>query len=252
MGLEWTTLKFIEDSPIIVRAATFIVALAILAVIESRDWLNFKRKGAFRNSIILLVLLYVGICAYAFFYLENHEPPKNPVISNLQSQLSSLTRERDAARQERDAAVRALQGRDANKTSQPPTSQTPNPAENLNDYPPLTRERERALVQELADARDILGQVPILRAGAHNEAFGYRNSLLPLFDRAQVPVTAGDEATGGIDQTGVMVALMDLNNPSKAAEKILEILTSTGFRPKVIQAKPGHGDYYIFIGPRPL
>ncbi len=44
------------------------------------------------------------------------------------------------------AVVRALQGRDAGsspKTSQPATSQTPQPADDPNDYPPLTRERQR-------------------------------------------------------------------------------------------------------------
>jgi hypothetical protein len=91
----------------------------------------------------------------------------------------------------------------------------------------------------------------IHRAAAQNEAYNYRTGLLQLFDRAGVPIEAGDAPSGGPDQTGVMVAIADLNNPSPAAKKILEIFTVTGMRPKVIQNKRT-GDYYVFIGPRPL
>lgn len=133
----------------------------------------------------------------------------------------------------------------------PPTPSGPVTADDPNEYPPLTRERQRALVNELVQSKDILGTVPIHRAAAHNEAYNYRTGLLQLFDRAGVPVEAGDAPSGGPDQTGVMVAIADLTNPSPAAKKILEIFTVTGMRPKVIQNKRT-GDYYVFIGPRPL
>jgi hypothetical protein len=47
MGIEWTTLKFIEDAPVLVRAATFITSVIMLAVLETRDWLRFKGKSYF-------------------------------------------------------------------------------------------------------------------------------------------------------------------------------------------------------------
>jgi len=106
MGLEWTTLKFIEDAPVLVRAATFVIALLILAVIESRDWLNFRRPGSFRFSIVALLLIYAGICGYAYAYLENHTPPESPAITSLQSELATSRRDRDFAILQRDAALR--------------------------------------------------------------------------------------------------------------------------------------------------
>jgi hypothetical protein len=103
----------------------------------------------------------------------------------------------------------------------------------------------------LANAKDSLGVVSVYRAGAQNDAFNYRQQLLTLFDRAGVPVEVGDAPSAGPDQTGVMVAIVDLNNAPPEAKKILEILTITGFRPKVIPNKR-NGGWYVFIGPQPL
>ena len=250
--LEWSSLKFIDKAPTSVWIASSIIAAIAWVIFENQNWLNFKNRRYFPVSMTLLFLIWICITAYGYYTIDT----PTAVASNLQSQLTSVTKERDAARQERDAATRALQGHNAAQTpqtSQSPTPQAPQPPDDPNAYPPLTRERERALVSELTNAKDILGTVPIFRAGAHNEAYAYRIHMLELFDRAGVPaIPAGDETTGGPDQTGVMVAFADLNNPSPAAQKLLEILTETGFRPKVIQAKPGRGDFYIFIGPQPL
>lgn len=45
MGMEWTTLHYIENVPDILRAATFVISALILAVFECREWLNFKGRG---------------------------------------------------------------------------------------------------------------------------------------------------------------------------------------------------------------
>ena len=253
--LEWGSLSFIDHAPVSVWIASSVIAALVLIVLERKDWLDFKSRRYYPVSLAALLVIWVGITAYAYFF---DNLPRNPgssaVASALQSQLEATQKERDAARQERNAALRALQPQAAQPGAPvlaPPTPSGPVTAEDPNEYPPLTRERQRALVNELVQSKDILGTVPIYRAAAHNEAYNYRTGLLQLFDRAGVPVEAGDAPSGGPDQTGVMVAIADLNNPSPAAKKILEIFTVTGMRPKVIQNKRT-GDYYVFIGPRPL
>jgi hypothetical protein len=252
--IEWGSLRFIDHAPISVWIASSAVALLVLGVIEKRDWLNFKNKRYFPTSLTILMLIWLGIIGYAYLF-DNlpSNPGSSAVASALQSQLDATQKERDAARQERDAAMRSMRPPAQSQSSapSPAPATTPVPADDPNEYPPLTRERQRALVNELVQAKDLLGTVPIHRAAAQNEAFNYRTGLLQLFDRAGVPVDAGDAPSGGPDQTGVMVAIADLNNPSQAAKKILEILTVTGMRPKVILNKRT-GDYYVFIGPRPL
>jgi hypothetical protein len=104
MGLEWTTLKYIEDAPIVVRIATFVAALAILAIVEKRDWLKFKGKSLFHYAIVTAIAVYLSISGYAFYTTSGH--PADPIVSNLQSQLASSRRERDMAILERDAARR--------------------------------------------------------------------------------------------------------------------------------------------------
>jgi hypothetical protein len=254
--IEWGSLRFIDHAPVSVWIASSAVALLVLGVIEKRDWLNFKNRRYFPVSLMTLMSIWVGIIGYAY-YFDNlpSNPGSSSVASALHSQLEATQKERDAARQERDAALRTLQPplqpQSGTPAPAPPAPSGPVAVDDPNEYPPLTRERQRALVNELVQAKDVLGTVPVHRAAAQNEAFNYRIGLLQLFDRAGVPVEAGDAPSGGPDQTGVMVAIADLNNPSPAAKKILEILTITGMRPKVIPNKRT-GDYYVFIGPRPL
>ncbi len=251
--LEWGSLKFIDKAPTSVWIASGVIAVIAYVIFENQNWLNFKNRKYFPVSMTLLIVIWAGITAYGYYTIDT----PNAVAANLQSQLTAMTRERDAARQERDAAVRVQSRGTVNsptRAATPSGGQPPQPPDDPNAYPPLTLARERALVDELVTAKDVLGPVPLIAAGAHNEARAYRNALMPLFDRAQVPTPTGDDAIHGPDQTGVMVALQDLNNPSPAAKKILEILTSTGFRPKVIEANPDlkSWSFYVFIGPQPL
>jgi hypothetical protein len=105
MGMEWTTLNFIENVPIIVRIATFVISAFVLAVLECRDWLNFKRRHLFAYLISGLVVIYLTICGYAFIYLQ--EPPApNPAVTELETNLAAAMRARDIAISERDAARR--------------------------------------------------------------------------------------------------------------------------------------------------
>jgi hypothetical protein len=73
MGLEWTTLKFIEDAPLGVRIATFLIAIAMLAVLEKRHWLNFKGRNYFWGAVSGLIMIYVGIVSYAVYNWSGSE-----------------------------------------------------------------------------------------------------------------------------------------------------------------------------------
>ena len=105
MGLEWTTLSFIESVPNIVRIATFVISGFILAVLECRGWLNFKQRNLFAFLIFGLIVIYTAICAYAFMYLQEPSTP-NPAVTDLQTKLAAAFRDRDIAISERDAARR--------------------------------------------------------------------------------------------------------------------------------------------------
>jgi hypothetical protein len=105
LGIEWTTLGFIENAPVIVRLATFIIAAFVLAVLQSREWLKFKGRYLFAGLLAGFVLLYLAICAYAFFYLQEPSSP-SAAVTDLQTKLAAALRERDIAISQRDAARR--------------------------------------------------------------------------------------------------------------------------------------------------
>ncbi len=94
MGIEWTSLKYIEDAPAFVVIATFVISAFVLAVLQYRDWLNFKHGGLFFVSISGLFITYVSICLSAYLYLRE-PPPPNPAVQELQSKLAEALRARD-------------------------------------------------------------------------------------------------------------------------------------------------------------
>jgi hypothetical protein len=69
MALEWTTLDHIEGAPRLVKAATFVIALLILAVVESRDWLNFKGRFYFPAFAAFLILVWLVLAGYGYFFV---------------------------------------------------------------------------------------------------------------------------------------------------------------------------------------
>jgi hypothetical protein len=102
-GIEWTTLAYIENSPVFVRIASFVIALCVLTVLEGRDWLKFRSPGIFSYIIAILIVIYVTVCSYAFYSVRD-QPAYNPAFAPLQSQLASALRERDIAISQRDVA----------------------------------------------------------------------------------------------------------------------------------------------------
>ena len=92
MGIDWATLKYIENVPGY-RSDCYFFYCCILAVLEYKDWLNFKRRGLYGFSLAFLVVLYASICSYAYVYLR--QPPEiSPAVIELQSKLAAALRER--------------------------------------------------------------------------------------------------------------------------------------------------------------
>jgi hypothetical protein len=137
MGLEWTTLKYIEDAPLLVRAATFLIALLILAILEKRDWLRFKGRSLFKIAISLSLAAYLGVCGFAYWDMspshafvakvtkESAEDDRETVVRHLVTALS----ERDVARRDLAASKRDLEAARAQQPQQP--QQPPAPEDQI-------------------------------------------------------------------------------------------------------------------------
>ena len=146
MGLEWTTLKYIEDAPLSVRAATFLIALLILAILEKRDWLKFKGRSLFNVAISLSVAAYLGVCGFAYWDIspskasvakvtkESAEDDRDTVVRHLVTALS----ERDIARRDLAATKRDLEAaRSHQPQPQPPQPVVPESERPVLWYPDL-------------------------------------------------------------------------------------------------------------------
>jgi hypothetical protein len=67
MMLDWVTLRFIEHAPVLVWIITFIISLAVLAVLQSKDWLDFKGRSYFTLSISGLLAAWLITIGYAYW-----------------------------------------------------------------------------------------------------------------------------------------------------------------------------------------
>jgi hypothetical protein len=111
MGLEWTTLSYIESAPLAARIATFIVSLLILAVVQVKGWLDFKGRYYFFGVLLSLLVLYVCVCSYSFYSISQSSEAPNKVPYVVQSlpadaaKITALAREGDNLR----AQLQALQ-----------------------------------------------------------------------------------------------------------------------------------------------
>lgn len=66
LAVEWSSLSLIEDSPRYVKIATLVIAILVLAVLESRYFLMAKGRWYFPSFIASLLVIYGGIIVYAF------------------------------------------------------------------------------------------------------------------------------------------------------------------------------------------
>jgi hypothetical protein len=67
MGVEWTTLDFIEHAPLLMRVATFVLAGVGLGVFQAKDWLKFKGRHYFSVSLSTLLVLWLAAAGYSYW-----------------------------------------------------------------------------------------------------------------------------------------------------------------------------------------
>jgi hypothetical protein len=77
--LDWVTLRFIEHAPDAVWIITGVISVAILAVLQSREWLDFRGRWYFSSFIGFLLVSWIGVIGYA--YLNYHSAEKPHVLS---------------------------------------------------------------------------------------------------------------------------------------------------------------------------
>jgi len=66
LGLEWGSLTLVEEAPRYLKVATIVIAVLILAVLESWPWLRMRDKRLFPVLMATLIVGYAGVFGYAF------------------------------------------------------------------------------------------------------------------------------------------------------------------------------------------
>jgi hypothetical protein len=79
--LDWATLHYIEHAPGYIVITTAIIALLVLGVIESRDWLQFRGRWYFPSFLLGLLMIYAAVCVSPYFFpigagMTVAEPPR--------------------------------------------------------------------------------------------------------------------------------------------------------------------------------
>jgi hypothetical protein len=74
--LEWLSLRFVENAPLAVCIATGVFAVAVLAILQTKDWLDFKGKWYFRGSLLFAVITWIAVVAYGYWAY----PPQDKII----------------------------------------------------------------------------------------------------------------------------------------------------------------------------
>ena len=96
--LDWVTLRFVEHAPISVWVATGIVSLAILAVIQSKEWLDFRGPWYFTSFIGTLLLGWLAIVGYAYwFYYSSAEANRFPTADEIAAAITRAAQPKPAA-----------------------------------------------------------------------------------------------------------------------------------------------------------
>ncbi|HTV26816.1 MAG TPA: hypothetical protein VMF32_03460 [Xanthobacteraceae bacterium] len=75
LGVEWTTLDFIEHAPVLVRVSTFVISIAVLAVIDRKSWLDFKGRYWFGGLLAGLVTAYGVVVGWSYVTFEKPVEP---------------------------------------------------------------------------------------------------------------------------------------------------------------------------------
>jgi len=96
--LEWCSLRWVDNAPPTAWIVTSIIAALILAVLECRDWLNFKKWWYFRVSVLGLLGLWIAGVAisYATYGVAPLTPAQGFGFGPAPSRPSGLTQQQAA------------------------------------------------------------------------------------------------------------------------------------------------------------
>lgn len=83
--LEWLSLRFIENAPLAVCIATGVFAIAVLAILQTKDWLDFKGRWYFRGSLLAAVVIWAALVGYGYWAYPptDHVMPRFPTADEI-------------------------------------------------------------------------------------------------------------------------------------------------------------------------
>jgi hypothetical protein len=87
--IEWGTLRWVEHAPEWAWVASTLIAVAVLAVLENREWLNFRGRRYFSFSLIVLMFSWAGVVGAAYYQSKDSPQAIEPKVAELQPQIAA-------------------------------------------------------------------------------------------------------------------------------------------------------------------
>jgi hypothetical protein len=239
--LEWSSLRWIDNVPVIVWFGSSVIAAAVPIVLENKEWLDFKNARYFPVSVSVLMSIWIGVVGFAYLNSSSGRLV-DPTIEKLQAQLASADRDRDAAIIERDNARRAN-----NTAALPPQPSSPPtlPAEDAQSRIDAWEGIEgqmKDFIRIFGGGEAIVENWKTNQAGLQNRVADFRQQLSIARSRlAQLIGTYPDYSDLKIIDQGALVKLTDVTE---------NLLQATSQLPQNTRAS----DYEVSVGPyiRPL
>jgi hypothetical protein len=113
----------------------------------------------------------------------------------------------------------------------------------------------RILIKAFADLKGDIPRIFLTRANdVRGEANQYMRDFMEAFERAGIEVQSGSQSPTGPDQTGVMIAVQDVNHEPLIAKKLASVLHKAGVETTMIQIPQNLTgvEFALFVGPNPL
>jgi hypothetical protein len=235
---DWLPQKLVATSTAIVTDARWILgAMSVLLIasvlapyIEQRRLPFAWQFGAATQTVI-------------------HDPPSADDIANvtrpIQDQLNAVTQQRDAALSEAASLRRQLED-----TKRP---QAQNPAASQEKYA-LDAGTMRVLLPQIIALKPSLPKIMITRSwdmSAQGAILGYA----AFFQRMGIEADQEIQEPAGSDQQGVMLAVVDVQNPPPIALQLADIMRKAGFGMHIVPLigpAARRANFSIYVGPAPL
>jgi hypothetical protein len=181
--LEWFSLRFVDSAPVAVWLATGVFAAAVLAVLQTKDWLDFNGRWYFTGAILLVLVGWIAVSAFGYWKYPPQEkpiptfptaeqiaeaiarnlpkaPPPIPSQQTPPSSASNNDQILNQARTERDKAQRELTAMTAARDSLARTAETFRIAVGpTSRFLGLTDAKRWILMAQLHDA--LVNQIPL-------------------------------------------------------------------------------------------